>query len=155
MRIGKAKVVLVPRSLQNYIDKIDYIKTRRPSPYAALDGIPETMSADGKKAMAEIAIKSYMQLSSVAFHEELAFDTSFEGFYFALWQGAKGSLPGWDKLTPADGVATAKQWFTALDDKDSDDVRLALNGIEQRELAKNSDGHQDPLESLPVANPLA
>jgi len=141
--VGEEKVVLVPRSLQDYIHKVDYIKTRRPSPYEALDGIPGTMSADGKQKMAEIALKSYMQLSSVSFDEELAFDCSFEGFYYSVWQAAKASIPGWDKLTSSAGVIKAKEWFEALEFEKATEVRLAIRGIDQRTLAKNSDGPQE------------
>ena len=140
VEVGELKVVLVPRSLQNYIDKVDYIKARRPSPYASLDGIPAEMTADGKQKMAEIALKSYMQMSSVSFDEEIAFDCSFEGFYYSVWQAAKASIAGWEKLKGLVGVVMAKDWFEGLSPEKATEVRLAIRGIDQRALAKNSDG---------------
>jgi hypothetical protein len=129
--------------LHNVIEKIDYIKTRRPSPYSALDGLPQSMSAEGKQKMAEIALSSFMKMSSVSIDEEFAFDTSFEGRYHSIWQAAKGSMKGWDKLNPAQGVAAAREWFDALPGDKADEVRLAVRGIDQRQLAKNSDGPQE------------
>lgn len=140
VQVGDESVVLVPRSLQDYIHKVDYIKKRRPSPYEALDGVPESMSADGKQKIAEIALTSYMKMSSVSFEEELAFDCSLEGFYYSLWQGAKASMKGWSKLTPIQGVSAARDWFDKLDNKKATEIRLALRGLDQRALAKNSDG---------------
>jgi glycyl-tRNA synthetase alpha subunit len=146
VEIGDLKVSLVPRTLHNYIEKIDYIKSRRPSPYASLSGIPDSMSAEGKQKMAEIALQSYMKMSSVSFEEEIAFDCSFEGFYFSLWQAAKNSIKEWQKLSAFDGVAKAKDWFEQLDSDKATEVRLAIRGIDQRSLAKNSDGPQENQE---------
>lgn len=143
VEVDGAKVTLVPRSLHNYIDKVDYIKSRRPSPYASLSGIPDNMSAEGKQKMAEIALQSYMKMSSVSFEEELAFDCTFEGFYYSVWQAAKNCMPGWVKLSGFDGVAAAKTWFDLLPEEKGTEVRLAIRGIDQRPLAKNSDGPQE------------
>ena len=141
--IGEEKVVLVPRALQDYIHKVDYIKTRRPSPYAALEGVPSEMTAVGKSVMAEGAMKAYMQLSSVSFDEELAFDCSFEGFFYSLWQAAKASIQGWKDLKPSAGIVKAKDWYNGLEPEKAEEVSLALRGIDQRTLAKNSDGPQE------------
>lgn len=146
VEVGDLKVSLVPRTLQNYIEKVDYIKSRRPSPYASLSGIPDSMSADGKQKMAEIALQSFMKMSSVSFEEEIVFDTSFEGFYYSVWQAAKNCMPGWSKLSGFDGVAKAREWFEQLDNDKATEVRLAIRGIDQRSLAKNSDGLQENQE---------
>lgn len=138
LELKKERVTIRPRSLHEYIEKVDYIKSRRPSAYSALRDLPKGASADGRAKFVEIAMMASMKLSCVSLEEELNFDTSFEGFYYTVWQAAKASMKWPDDA--AKGVNVAEHWYSDLDDEEKAQVRFAIRGIDQRSLAKNSDG---------------
>lgn len=138
--IGSERVNVVPRSLQCYLDKVDFIKSRRVSPAQLLTGMLNPKNPEGNQKVTEIAMKACMLLSSVSFEEEMQFDMSFEGFYYSVWQGVMNAFPDWKRLDPKVGIDKARAWFDGLSDDDKTNVRLALRGTDQRALAKNSSG---------------
>jgi hypothetical protein len=155
VEIGSERVTIVPRSLQCYMDKVDFIKSRRLSPAQSLAGMLNPKNPEGNQKVTEIAIAACMKMSSVSFEEELQFDMSFEGFYYSIWQGLMGSKTEWKKLQPKQGIDAARQWFDALDDHKKTEVRMALRGIDQRSLAKNSNGLPETTEEAEVSQEIS
>jgi hypothetical protein len=149
LELKRERVTIRPRSLHEYIAKVDYIKSRRPSAYSSLKDLPKNTSADGRAKYVEIAMMASMKLSCVSLEEELNFDTSFEGFYYTVWQSAKSSMK-WSE-DAAVGVNQAEHWYTDLDDEDKAQIRFAIRGVDQRSLAKNSSGPAEtPTSGAPV-----
>lgn len=140
VEIKGERVNIVPRSLQDYCEKVDYIRSRRPTPAQLLAGMLVPKQPEANAKVTELVINQFMRGGSVSFEEEMAFDVSFEGFFYSLWQGAKNSIEAWKKLKPEAGVHAAKIWFEALEQDRQTEVRLALRGVDQRSLAKNSSG---------------
>jgi len=136
--IAGDRVLVTPRSLQNYIDKIEYIKSRRPSPYQMLRDLPEKISEQNYEKFVEIAMMSSMKLSCVSPQEELDFDSCFEGYFYSIWVSMRGHYK-WDK-NPKAGIEQARKWVDSLTLDEAKCVRLALRGIDERAHAKNSDG---------------
>lgn len=132
------RVTIRPRSLHSYIEKTDYIKSRRPSPYSSLRDLPKQKNREATDRYVEIAIMASMKLSSVSFEEEMRFDISLEGYYYAAWQGTREHFK-WDSDSTK-GVDQVEKWISKLDPESQESLRLALRGIDERALAKNSDG---------------
>lgn len=130
-----------PRSLHNYIEKCDYIKGRRPSPYNSLRDIPKQKTKADTERYLEMAIMASMRMSSVGFEEELYFDSSLEGTYYAIWQSVKSHFK-WPE-DPYEGVDAAEKWYSKLDDESKSALRSAIRGVDERRLAKNSDGPEE------------
>lgn len=132
-----------PRSLHSYIEKSDYIKSRRPSPYVSLRDLPkEYQDTQGKRERyLEMAIMASMKLSSVGFTEEFYFDVSPEGKYYATWQSMKEHYK-WPS-DPLKGVDVVDKWYSALSNDEKNQVDMAIEGIDQRKLAKNSAGPEE------------
>ena len=146
VEINGERVNIVPRSLQDYCEKVDYIRSRRPTPAQLLAGMLVPKQPEANAKVTELVITQFMRGGAVSFDEEMAFDVSFEGFFYSLWQGAKASITAWQKLKPMAGVQAAKIWFEELNQDQQVEVRLALRGIDQRALAKNSSGLPETTE---------
>lgn len=146
VEVNGERVNIVPRSLQDYCQKTDYIRSRRPTPAQLLAGMLTPKNPEANAKVTELVINQFMRGGSVSFEEEMSFDVSFEGFFHSLWQGAKESVKGWDRLKAEAGVQAAKVWFEQLDTEKQTEVRLALRGVDQRALSKNSDGLPETTE---------
>lgn len=146
VEVNGERVNIVPRSLQDYCEKVDYIRSRRPTPAQLLAGMLVPKQPEANQKVTELVIGQFIRGGSVSFDEEMAFDVSFEGFFHSLWQGAKGSILAWQTLKPNAGVQAAKLWFEQLDKDQQVEVRLALRGIDQRALSKNSSGLPETAE---------
>ena len=153
VKISGERVDILPRSLQDYCEKVDFIRSRRPTPADLLAGMLVPKQPEANAKVTELVITQFMRGGSVSFDEEMAFDVSFEGFFYSLWQGAKGSVKGWERLKPQAGLQAAKVWFEALTPEEQVEVRLALRGLDQRALAKNSNGLPETTEE--AASPEA
>ncbi len=132
------QVAVKPATLHRYIEKVEYIKSRRLSPIDALKNLPAGITQDNYAKMVEIAISSSMRMSSVPFEEEMLFEGSQEGFYYNVYQALRDHFKwGSDGLA---GVDKAERFYESLDEADKISLRLAMRGVDERSLAKNSDG---------------
>lgn len=140
------RVTVRPRSLHSYIEKCDYIKGRRPSPYDSLRDLPEKYQDTQAKRdkYLEMAMMVSMKISSVGFDEEADFDRSYEAVYLSVWQALKDHYK-WPK-SPHEGVDVAEKWYSKLDSDVQLQLLVAVQGLDQRKMAKNSDG---PVENPP------
>lgn len=139
--INNDRVAVRPRSLHSYIEKIDYIKSRRPSPYSSLRDLPKQKNSEAHAKFVEIAMMASMKLSAVGLEEELYFDSSFEGFFYTVWQAVRAHFK-WSAEGLV-GVNQAEQWYMGLNDDHKEQVRFAIRGVDERSLAKNSDGPEE------------
>ncbi len=138
------RVTIRPRSLHSYIEKSDYIKSRRPSPYVSLRDLPKQKSQASTDRYLELAVMASMRMSSVGFEEEMDFDGSLEGVYYAIWQALKGHFK-WSE-DGHEGVDKAEKWYTELSADSKIKVLSAIRGTDERKIAKNSAG---PAENPP------
>ena len=155
--VGDRKIRIVPRVLQDYLDKVDYIKSRREDPWALLRGLPAQMNANDYTSFVEIAMSTcHLYSSSVTQQEEQRFDDSLEGLLFSLACGiaaAERSLPQQgntyaDKIRPKRleidvwkrRVSDAlKLWREASTDE-RNQIQAALSVSDTRNAVKKSDG---------------
>lgn len=155
--VGDRKIRIVPRVLQDYLDKVDYIKSRREDPWALLRGLPTEMNVSDYTSFVEIAVSTcHLYSSSVTRQEEQRFDDSLEGLMFSIACGIaaaerspKGSAQTYaDKIRPKrleidvwkrrvnDAL---KLWREATADE-RNQIQAALSIADTRNAAKKSDG---------------
>lgn len=152
VRVGDLELSISPRRLINYIEKVQFIKSRRPAPWDLMKGVPKTLSVADYTAYVETAMKTvYTHASAVGIQEEMDFDTSAEGFYWSLWKcmvpdrssvrarvsmaDAGSSQEPWEA-----GVLRAKALWEAANDDEKRQIRMALDASDQMRQVKNSDG---------------
>jgi len=151
------KVTVKPSALHVYLERIEYIKSRRMSPIDALKNLPPGITEANYAKFVEIAISSSMKLSSVSFDEEMAFEASQEGFYLTVFQALKEHMTRKDSAEkwptdPIKGVSSASFYYETLSDEEKTTLRLAMRGVDERALAKNSDSPTPP-EPGPESKP--
>ena len=165
--VGDRIIRIVPRYLHDYLDKVDYIKSRREDPWALLRGLPTGMNSSDYTDFVSIAMSTcHLYSSSVTQQEELRFDDSLEGLMFSLAcsiaAAEKMSSPPartkeqairpkrleidvW-KMRVSDALNI---WRQATTDE-RNQLQAALNISDTRNAVKKSDGPPES-EATPVA----
>lgn len=153
VRVGGTELVIVPKRLLSYIEKCDYIKSRRVKPWDLLSGIPSSIKANDYQSFVEVAMSTVYQNSSfVSVEEELSFDRSEEGFYYDLWRsieaGRKKGQPGRrskllkapSEFTAADGIHEARLLWESATADEKQEIVIALKATDERAAIKKSSG---------------
>ena len=137
--VAGTKFKVTPKPLLCYIEKLEYIKSRRRTIWQLLAGMPKSDGVSPEKFdnLFKIACETvYHHSSFVSLEEELEFDRSQEGIMFRLWQGT-------DRLeneNPVAGVGRiAKLWQSATSQEQTQ-MLVIMNQRDQRAMSKNSDG---------------
>lgn len=161
--IGGKEIVVKPKHLIDYVEKVDFIRSRRTSPFDLLKDFPsDQMKGAGGAAITEIAMRTvYTNSSSVSIEEELSFDRSEEGFFWTLWKcmppekkagpvtQTASSIPDWKA-----GINRARMLWKSGTPEEKQRLRLAIEAVDERANLKNSDSPNDQSsDSLPGQNP--
>lgn len=132
--VNGVELLIKPKSLLSYVDKLDFIKTRRLKPFDLIQGLPEKVAPDKYDSLVRMAMHTvYTNSSSVSWEEEVAFDKSEEGFFFELWR----CLPEVPKEPWRDGIQRAREFWNSADDEEKLAIRVATNAADERSLQKN------------------
>ena len=138
--IGGKEIVVRPKRLLDYVEKLDFIKSRRQQPYDLVRDFPQEKGqkgAEGAKMLVSIAMETvYTRSSSVSIEEEIEFDGSWEGFYYNMWRCIRTS-PDED---PKIGITRAKQLFEAANSEEVFMLKMAFESTNEENNLKNSDG---------------
>lgn len=154
VRVGGTELMIVPKRLLNYVEKCDYIKSRRCRPWDLLKGIPRSISANDFQSFVEVAMATvYASSSFVSFEEELQFDKSQEGFLYQLWRGIeagrqkqtgkrRSKLLGetQSEMDPLTGIQEAKLLWDSASDDEKDALIRAINATDEAAGIKKSSG---------------
>jgi hypothetical protein len=139
------EIVVRPKYLLDYVEKLDYIKSRRVQPYDLLRNweVDKKVSDKGSaetKMLIEVAMQTvYTRSSSVSIEEETFFDGSWEGFYYNLWRCTRKDASEDVKK----GVDRIQKLFDSASPEEQLAVRFALNSTDEGNNLKNSDGPSD------------
>ena len=139
--ISGKEIVVRPKHLLDYVEKLDFIKSRRVQPYDLLRDWPQEKGQKGAtqtEALIRIAMETvYTRSSSVSPEEELFFDTSEEGFCYDLWRCIRQ-----DPNEPfRKGINDTKHlFFVVATEEEKSRLRLALEAVDESHNLKNSDG---------------
>lgn len=158
--VGGQTLKITPARLLDYCEKIDFIKMRRGNPATLVDGFPEGMTEANYKILVKTAMETVIQnSSSVSVQEEIAFDTSEEGFFYNMWRcmpkpaakKAKGQMVGesW-----RDGINRAKRLWDSSTKEEKSDLLNAMRSVDETSLLKNSSGPSEPQSPPGQTNPL-
>lgn len=138
--LGGKEIVVRPKRLLDYVEKLDFIKSRRQQPYDLLRDFPQEKGqkgADATRMLIEIAMQTvYTRSSSVSIEEEICFDGSFEGFYYNAWRCTRSHS---DKDT-IKGIDWFEKVYAQATDDERIRFRMALEATDESKLEKNSDG---------------
>jgi hypothetical protein len=148
--IGVTEIEIKPKRLLDYVEKLDFIKSRRQRPWDLIQGFPDKITPENYKILVEIAMKTvYTQSSSVSIEEELFFDKSEEGFYYDLWRciPSAPALKGAKKETWNQGINRARLLWESATPEEKQKINFALSVTDERHLEKNVDGLSE--NSLP------
>ncbi len=141
--IGLTEIEIKPKRLLDYVEKLDFIKSRRQRPWDLIQGFPDKITPENYKILVEIAMKTvYTQSSSVSIEEELFFDKSEEGFYYDLWR-CLPSLPAGKagkKETWSQGIQRARLLWESATSDEKQQINFAMSVVDERRLEKNGDG---------------
>tara|TARA_R110000868_G_scaffold14671_6_gene68013 strand:+ start:434 stop:868 length:435 start_codon:yes stop_codon:yes gene_type:complete len=141
--------VVRPKRLLDYVEKLDYIKSRRVQPYDLLRDFPQEKGAKGAEAsrmLIEMAMVTvYTRSSSVSIEEEICFDGSWEGFYYNLWRCTRLI----QTEDPKSGMSRVEKLFNDATPEERVALRVALDATEESHNLKNSDGPSEPQSSTP------
>lgn len=165
--VGGKELVIAPKRLLDYVQKVDFIKLRRMRPWDLLKGIPSSISGRDYQNFAEAAMGvCYQNSSFVSVEEELQFDTCYEGFYYTLWRalelGRRNKPKNRSALTKKDviddyaealaGINEARLLWEDATDEEKRQINLALNGVSQENAIKKSPAppHQTSEAGEPV-----
>jgi hypothetical protein len=147
--VNGVDVQVKPKRLLDYLQKIDFIKTRRRNVWDLLRGNPGITKQEEFDRLFRIAAEVVYSLSSsVTMDEEMAFDRSEEGFFYDLWRATNGDTKETPtKEHPLVGIQRMNLWWQQMLDSERREIVKALNVVDERRLAKNSDG--------PIASPVS
>lgn len=163
--VGEQKLLIKPRRLINYIEKVEYIRSRRPGVWDLLKQLPRTFQADTYQSFVREAMSVvYCSATCVGIQEEIDFDNSPEGFYWTLWKclpssGSQksqkktffeGEKPG-DEDPSVQGIQRAKLLWESATEAEKTNIRLALSAADPQ--IKNSDGPPSPKTTGPDDQP--
>lgn len=141
------EIVVRPKTLLDYVEKLDFIKSRRATPYdlarTFLTKASNERDVAGNQAVIAEAMRTvYCRSSSVSSEEQIEFEHSKEGRYYDLWRCCR--LSG---ESPLDGINRIEKLYNGATEEERSALILALNGVDERNLRKNSDGPS--VESTP------
>ena len=139
VNIKGVDVQVKPKRLLDYIEKVDFIKSRRRNVFQLLSGRPETgkLTQEQFDRLFRIGCEVvYAMSSSVTIEEELAFDRSEEGFFYDMWR-CLGATEG--ELV-INGIRRAEQLWKSMTDTERRQIVDAINQVDERRHIKNSDG---------------
>lgn len=132
--VNGVELLIKPKCLQDYVDKIDFIKTRRMSPLDLMQGFSHKAQPDVYENFLKMAMHTvYTSSSTVSFEEEVAFDKSEEGFYFELWR----CLPEIPKEKWKDGINRARKLWESASKEEKNQLIAAQNATDERGHSKN------------------
>ena len=141
--ISGKEIVVRPKQLLDYVEKLDFIKSRRTQPYDLLRDWPQTKGqkgADETRMLIQLAMETvYTRSSSVSIEEEICFDKSEEGFYYDLWRCVRTD-PNEDVKK---GINDARILFEKATDEEKSRLRFAIEAVDESHNLKNSDGPND------------
>lgn len=150
--VGGQTVTITPKRLLDYCEKIDFIKMRRGNPATLIEGFPPEVANNeaNYKILVKMAMETVIQnASSVSVQEEIAFDTSEEGFFYEMWRclpkpkekKIKGRMIGesW-----RDGINRAKQLWDSATTEEKKELLTAIRSVDETSLLKNSSGPSEP-----------
>lgn len=157
--VGGQTLKITPKRLLDYCEKIDFIKMRRGNPATLVDGFPEGMTEANYKILVKMAMETVIQnASSVSVQEEIAFDTSEEGFFYNMWRcmpkpapkKTKGQIVGesW-----RDGINRAKRLWDSSTKEEKKELLNAMNSVDETSLLKNSSGPSEPQSPPGLTDP--
>lgn len=144
LSIGGKEIVVKPKHLIDYVDKVDFIKSRRATPFSLIQDFPPNMTEENYKILVGIAMKTvYTQSSSVSLEEEICFDKSDEGFLYGLWKcipvpAVKGVPEHWKA-----GFARVNRLWESATPEEKIALKFALQATDEAHNLKNSDGPSD------------
>ncbi len=152
VEVGGQTVLITPKRLLDYCEKIDFIKMRRGNPATLIEGFPPEVvnSEENYKTLVSLAMKTVItNASSVSVQEEIAFDTSEEGFFYELWRclpkpkekKIKGRMVGesW-----RDGINRAKALWDGATNDEKKAILTAIRSVDETSLLKTSSDPSDP-----------
>lgn len=147
LSLGGTEIVVKPKKLLDYVEKLDFIKMRRTRPWDLIQGFPKEITEENYKILVSLAMSTcYSQSSSVSIEEELQFDKSEEGFYYDVWR----CLPRVPKETWQAGLNRARQLWEGSTKEEKNALHMAMLGVDERANLKNSDGpSESDLNSSP------
>lgn len=148
--VGGQTIVIKPKRLLDYCEKIDFIKMRRGNPATLVEGFPKEMTEENYKILVGIAMKTVItNSSSVSVQEEIAFDTSEEGFFYDLWRclpklkekKVKGQTVGesW-----RDGINRARTLWDSATTDEKKQIMDAIRSVDETQILGNSSGPSVP-----------
>lgn len=170
VEIGGTRLQIVPKRLHDYIRKVEFIKSRRRTPWDLLRDVPRSLPVQDWTAFVEIAMKTVHQCSSsVPPAEEQAFDTSEEGLFYNIFiaiELGRGQKPEKSKLlqpaaqkdAPPDwqrGINEARRLWEDATSEERAALTAALFATDEMRGIKKSDGQPESSESenQPLAEP--
>lgn len=153
--IGGKEIVVKPKRLLDYVEKVDFIKMRRGAPWDLIQGFPPEIAnhEENYKTLVGIAMRTvYTNSSSVGIEEEVLFDKSEEGFFWTLWKcmpavkqrvddgkgNKKSRMETWKE-----GINRAKALWESGTPEECMQVRIALEATDESHNLKNSGGPSD------------
>lgn len=147
--LGGTEIVVRPKRLLDYVEKIDFIKSRRQQPYHLVRDFPQEKGpkgAEGMKLIVQMALETvYTRSSSVSVEEEICFDGSWEGFYYNAWRCVRTD----PKQNPLDGIRWMEKLFDKATPEERINLRMALEATDESHNLKNSDGPSESQEQTP------
>ena len=157
--VGGQTLKITPKRLLDYCEKIDFIKMRRGNAATLVEGFPEGMTEQNYKILVGIAMEKVLQnASSVSVQEEIAFDTSEEGFFYDLWRcmpkppakKVKGQMvtESW-----RDGINRAKRLWDSATSEEQRGLLTAIRSVDETSLLKNSSGPSEPQSPPGLTDP--
>lgn len=148
--IGGKEIVVKPKKLLDYVEKLDFIKSRRTRPWDLISGFPKEMTEENYKILVATAMRVvYTNSSSVTPEEELLFDKSTEGFYYEMWrQIGKGMRKVGTKQemrpeTPLEGITRAQVLWDSATVEEKNNLKIALFATDEANNLGNSAGPSD------------
>jgi hypothetical protein len=148
--IGGKEIVVKPKKLLDYVEKLDFIKSRRTRPWDLISGFPKEITEENYKILVATAMRVvYMNSSSVTPEEEILFDKSTEGFFYDLWrQIGKGMRKAGTKQetraeTWQEGIQRAQQLWDSATVEEKNQLKIALFATDEGNNLGNSDGPSD------------
>jgi hypothetical protein len=167
VQLGGTELLIAPKRLLDYCEKIDFIKSRRERPWDLLQKVPKNLSAQDFTAFVEVAMQTcYKHSSAVSIQEEMQFDTSEEGFYYDLWRSIRAGRPASkrkqavNRLTNPDaeqkepwrqGIMDARTLWRSATEEEKAELRAALFATDQQAILKKSDGPPESEKNDPGA----
>ena len=164
VEVGGTRLQIVPKRLHDYIRKVEFIKSRRSTPWNLLRDVPRSLPVADWTAFVETAMRTAHQCSSsVTPAEEHAFDTSEEGLFYNLFvaiEMGRGRKPERSRLLQSDsrkpedalpdwhkGINEARRLWEQATSEERAELTAALFATDQIRAIKKSDGPSESEEN--------